>query len=467
MNDSINNIDINSNDISLSENGQDKVLQPNQTLLVSNELQAFGAEQSAKVSGNPQVLNTHFEWFFQDALRNANGKNYEQQKKIDDLNKEITGLESNNDKLANDIKDIDSKIVAVEKDIAQNRAKENHDINDKKSLINQKQIDIDKIKNGDYSVLGTEVKPGDRLGYFIGLAIWSFLTIYLVIFYTSVIFSAFILDPAKAAIAMAQKGAIFSMTIVNLQAIPETYQEHGVLGAIFLLFATFMFIALGYLIHKFNRNKEYRKAGFVYAFTFAFDAVLAYTIVEKIYNVQRDSGKVGVDGKTIGVWDWHFAFSSMDFWIILMAGFAVYIIWGLILEYMISEYDNIVPARVGIKTRETEMSQLEQQIIDIKDNFAKSIALLLSKCEELKNEKNDIRAKIDNNITAAEIKKTDITTLERTISISIGDLKTKISQFLIGWCGQIKMTYNQDESKMLISDCHNRLDSFYKYIKID
>ena len=146
MNDSINNIDINSNDISLSENGQDKVLQPNQTLLVSNELQAFGAEQSAKVSGNPQVLNTHFEWFFQDALRNANGKNYEQQKKIDDLNKEITGLESNNDKLANDIKDIDSKIVAVEKDIAQNRAKENHDINDKKSLINQKQIERCKQK---------------------------------------------------------------------------------------------------------------------------------------------------------------------------------------------------------------------------------------------------------------------------------------------------------------------------------
>lgn len=469
MDNELNNINIDPSDLTITENGHDKShnKMPNSSLVVSNDLQAFGAEQSAKVSGNPQVLNTHLEWFFQDALRNANGKNYEQQKKIDELNKEITGLESNNDKLLNDIKNIESKITLTEKEITEKREIETQDIADKRKSINNKQIEIDKIKNGDYSVLGTEVKPGDRLGYFLGLAIWSILTFYLVIFYTSVIHSAFILDPVKAAIAGAQKGAFFSMTIVNLNAIPETFQIYGVIGVAFLLFATFMFIALGYLIHKFSRSEQHAKAISVYAFTFLFDALLAYTIVEKIYNVERNAGKVGSDGKTLPAWDWHYVFATMDFWIILMAGFAVYIIWGFILEYMISEYDNIVPARVGIKTRETEISQLEQQIVDIKDKYSKIIAQLLSKCEDLKNEKNDIRAKIDNNTTAVEIKRTDITTLERTISVSIGDLKTKISQFLIGWCSQIKMTYNAEESKVLISDCHNRLDTFYKNIKID
>ena len=431
-------------------------------LEVSNDLQSYGAEQSAKVSGNPQVLSTHFEWFFQDAMRKANGKSIEQQKKIDDLRKEITGLESNNEKLKNDIKSFEEKIDEFDEEIKNIRHKEHQEITEKKEEINKRQIEIDKIKNGDYSVLGTEVKPGDRIGYFIGVGILSFLTIYLVIFYTSVIFSAFILDPLKAAIDMAAKGGIFSITVVNLQAIPNTYVEHGFLGVAFLLFATFMFIALGYLIHKFNEKKQTRKSVFVYVFTFLFDAVLAYTIVRNIHLAQVSSGTIGNTP-----WIWHHIFTSMDFYIILMAGFAAYIIWGFILEYMISEYDNIVPARVGIKTREREMAHLNEQITGIKENYTRIIANLLEKINEVKEEKNQTRTKIDNNTTAIEIKQTDISTLEKTVSISVGDLKTRMSQFLIGWCGQIKMTFDRNDSKTLIEKCHDKMDTFYKTIKID
>lgn len=430
-------------------------------LPISTDLQSFGAEQSAKVSGNPHVLNTHFEWFFQDAMRNAMGKNSEQEKKIDNLKKEISGLESNNDKLLNDIKNLDLKILDYEDKIEDARKVEIVEIEAKKDIINKKNIEIDKIKSGDYSVLGTEVKPGDRIGYYLGFGIWIFLTIYLVIFYTSVIYSAFILDPNKAAIAMAEKGGIFSITIVNLDAIPDTYAAHGFLGVAFLLFATFMFIAMGYLIHKFSKSKKYVQAGLFYLFTFVFDAVLAFTIVKNIYIAQVSSGSIANEP-----WVWQLAYKSMDFYIILMAGFAVYLIWGVILDYMISEYDNIVPARVGIKTRETEIAQAEQQIIEIKDNFTNKISNFISKIEEIKVDKNDCRVKFDNNITAIEVKKTDIASLERTVHISIGDLKAKVSQFLIGWCGQIKMT-NQEDSMSLIAECHNRLDLFYKTIKID
>jgi hypothetical protein len=427
-------------------------------VVVSSEIQSFGSEQSAKVAGNPMVLKTHFEWFFQDAMRNATGRNTEQQKKIDDLKKEITGLESNNIKLSNDIEETENIINNIEKSIAGLRAEEYVEVQVKKTLINNKQVEIDKIKNGDYTVLGTEVKPGDRIGYYIGLAIWGFLTLYLIIFYTSVIYSAFILDATNITTNITQ----LTNTIVNLQAIPRTHAEHGVFGVLFLLFATFMFIALGYLIHKFNQNKEIFKSIFVYTFTLAFDAVLSYTIVKNLHQANVLTAKI-----PNVLWEASIAFTSMDFYVILMAGFAAYIIWGFILEYMISEYDNTVPARVGLKTRETEILQLEQQILDIKDKFSDFIGQMLQKLDVKKTEKNDLRVKIDNNTTAVDIKKTDITTLERSVRISIGDLKTKISQFLIGWCGQIKMTLPPEESKSLISNCHIVLDDFYKTIKID
>jgi hypothetical protein len=462
MDNQANNIEDLINQMQKTENGNGKAhTMPSYPVVVSGDLQAFGSEQSAKVSGNPHVLNTHFEWFFQDAMRNANGKNAEQEKKISDLKKEITGLESNNDKLLHDIKDLEVNITYTEKEIEKNKQKEALEIEEKKDVINKKNVEIDRIKNGDYSVLGTEVKPGDRIGYYIGLGILCFLTLYLVIFYTSVIYSAFILDPIKAATDAAIKGGIFSITVVNLNAIPDTFVEHGILGVSFLLFSTFMFIAMGYLLHKFNVNKQYLKAGFVYAFTFSFDAVLAYTIVRNIYLAQVATGAI-----PNVPWNWHMAIGSMDFFIILMAGFAAYIIWGFILDYMISEYDNIVPARVGIKTRETEIIQIEQLIQDMKERFGEGSTSIFNKIENMKIAKNELRTKFDNNVTAVEIKKTDITSLERTVSISIGDLKTKISQFLIGWCAQIKMT-NQEDSKALISECHYKLDTFYKTIKID
>lgn len=428
-------------------------------LQISGDLQSFGAEQSAKVSGNPKVLYTHFDWFFQDAMRNANGKNHEQQKKIDELVKEISGLESHNVSLKNSIGEIDARVIDLDKEIQNQRDKEDQEIKELKELNNLKEDEIIKIKGGDYSVLGTEVKPGDRLGYYLGFVIWLFLTCYLVIFYTSVIYSAFILN--LNLVEYQEERSIVSVTVVNLEAIPKTFEAYGILGVCFLLFATMMFIALGYLIHKFNANKQYSKAGFVYVFTFAFDALLAFTIVKNIY-------QAGImDGTNEAPFNASFAFTNMDFYIILMAGFMVYIIWGFILEYIIGEYDNIVPARVGIKSREAEIRQNEDKISDIKLKFSRIIADFSQKKEFLKEERSTLLSKIDNNLTAVEIKKSDISALERTISISIGDLKTKISQFLIGWCGQIKLSLPISESQQLINECHSAIEYFYKTIKID
>lgn len=429
-------------------------------LQISGDLQSFGAEQSAKVAGNPKVLYTHFDWFFQDAMRNANGKNHEQQKKIDELVKEISGLESHNESLKNSIIQIDSRVFDLDEGIQNQRNKENGEIKELKEINNTKESEIIKIKNGDYSVLGTEVKPGDRLGYYLGFIIWSFLTMYLIIFYTSVIYSAFILDINQVEIQ--DERSILSTTIVNLEAIPKTFHAYGFLGVCFLLFATMMFIALGYLIHKFNANKQYFRFILVYLFTLVFDGVLAFTIVKNIYEAKRLSGLIEdlpFEAK--------FAFYEMDFYIILMAGFMVYIIWGFILEYIISEYDNIVPARVGIKSREAEIRQNEEKILDVKNKFSKIIADLFQREESLKDEKGNLLLKIDNNMTAIDVKRSDISALERTVSISIGDLKTKISQFLIGWCGHIRLSLPTADGQTLINQCHSEIEHFYKTIKID
>lgn len=303
------------------------------------------------------------------------------------LRQEIIGLKGKIEKL-------ESQKVDGSKQIAQ--YKEN---------IEQLQKEIHLIKGGekvDSSQLKERVDP---IAFIMGSIILISLTAYLVIFYTSVIYSAFIYDVKAALMEGLKAGDIFLPTIVNLKAIPKTHAEYGWIGSVFLVVSTSMFIALGYLIHKFEETKQYGKVVGLFIFTLLFDAFLAYQIVEEINIAKYEIGMVEIP------WSFNMVWTQVPFYIIIAAGFAVYIIWGLVLSFVLKEKEKLRPSKVAIREKSSRIRFLKREI------------------ETIKNQISDFNEQITNCETAYKAKEEELDTNVYDAS----RMKGSINAFAIGW----------------------------------
>ena len=110
---------------------------------------------------------------------------------------------------------------------------------------------------------------------------------------------------------------------------PDTWDEFGILGVLFLLSSTSLFITLGFLYAKWNKDNDQLKKIGVLSFTLLFDVLMAYEIVEKIHLLKYN---MGMEMKE---WVPTMVFTNINFWIIICAGFAAYIIWGFVFEFLI------------------------------------------------------------------------------------------------------------------------------------
>lgn len=208
--------------------------------------------------------------------------------------------------------------------------------------------DIFRIKENPESV----VKDNASFASFIiGLIILLGLTIYLFIFYSSAAYSALFKDFTPDDDKVAQ--AIFDGQAISKAA------EHGN-ELFFILAIPFAFLGLGYLIHKFQETEgigKYFKIGFLIAITFVFDAILAYEIVEKIYEIKRAGSFTEMPEFTMEM-----AVRNVNFWVIIFAGFVVYLIWGFVFDFTMEAYSKINVVNQAIKNKESEIKLLEEDI---------------------------------------------------------------------------------------------------------
>ncbi|WP_440067088.1 ABC transporter permease [Tenacibaculum discolor] len=215
-----------------------------------------------------------------------------------------------------------------------------------------------------------EVDKKPKAQFYLGLIVLIPITFYLLVFYISASFSAFFKDFENSELSAAIfDGKSFSKAL-----------EHGVLEAVFIATIPFAFMGLGYLIHMFQKHKNwlsYVKIGALFIITFIFDAILAYQIEMKIYDYNKtpDSPE----------FDLSIAFSKVEFWGIIFAGFVVYIIWGLVFDFIMKEYENIDKIKAFIRSK-------RETIV----NLQKSIAEAIEKLNAVKEEISGIEARIAN-----------------------------------------------------------------------
>ena len=267
---------------------------------------------------------------------------------------------------------------------------------------------------------------GASAKFWIGLFLLVPITLYLGTFYISTSYSAFFKSfDAKSTIIQ---------SVLDAQAFSKAWNE-GVIEGAFVTLIPFVFLGLGYLIHMFWENKtraNYIKLGLLFIVTFIFDCILAYEIESKLYELNKTFESPPFDIKI--------AFTKIQFWGIIFAGFIVYIIWGLVFDFVMKEH------------REKDKIKNEQEIRQ------KRIEFFQDKINILKKDVEEILTSI------GTIKETVIKTRGRIeelqniidgVIIPTKDYKLYASEYVQGWITFIgeKIAVSRTEKQTMIDDC--------------
>jgi hypothetical protein len=304
---------------------------------------------------------------------------------------------------------------------------------DAKTAIDE--LDIKKIDLDIAEVQDNPSKfgiPGDKkpkAQFYIGVLILLPITLYLIVFYISASYSAFFKEFSPDTTVFA---AIF-----DGQALGKAYNDPngGLLEVIFICTIPFAFMGLGYLIHMFQKSKDkaVAKISSLIIITFIFDCILAYQIENKIFDFDKLPGQE---------FNLKIAFQSVEFWGIIFAGFVVYVIWGLVFDFVMNEYESIDKIKLFINSLKAQKESLLEQ----------------------KEEANNAKEDVQQEISGIEGR---ISELQSEIDGFIFEKKRYLiyhQQFLNGWLlaigGKIALPYEAKET--LIERCNEVSDQHLK-----
>lgn len=244
-------------------------------------------------------------------------------------------------------------------------------INEEKKHTIEKEIDVCKFEivdvKADPAKYGVDADKSPKAQFYIGLILLTFITVYLLVFYVSASYSAFFKDFESDSLTAA---------IFDANAFKKALSD-GWLEAVFVGTIPFVFMGMGYLIHMFQKAKSklsYFKLGLIIILTFIFDVILAYLIEKKIFDFERVLGEKFSPS---------IAVESVNFWGIIFAGFVVYIIWGLVFDFIMKEHENIDKIKSFINRKKEEITDL---------NFRRNT--LISSIEDIKHEITSISGNI-------------------------------------------------------------------------
>ncbi|SFF95561.1 hypothetical protein SAMN04488033_11654 [Salegentibacter agarivorans] len=295
--------------------------------------------------------------------------------------------------------------------------------------LKQDKIDVKR----DPEKYGVEVDSKASAKFWIGLALIIPLTLYIFIFYISTSFSGFFrtFDPSTDLF-----GGMFYP-----KALTEAW-EAGILEFGFVIFIPFVFFGLGYLIHMFQQKNgflNYFKIGMLFVVTFLFDAILAYLIEEKLYDLNKSL--------TDPPFSVSYALESPGFWVIIFAGFISYIIWGLVFDFIMHEH--------------SDRDKIKKQIAA----FNKEIKNLKEKIEKIKIQIEVVKEDIKN----LEVRISELDSIIEGFIFPIKDYKYLASKYLEGWMYYIssELPLGKSQKDKLLEECHLAYDKHLQENDLD
>jgi len=308
----------------------------------------------------------------------------------------------------------------------------------KEQLTNEEKL-IEKLKEDKIRVrnnpseYGLESDRKSTIKFWIGLLLLIPLSIYIFIFYISTSYSGFFrnFDP--------------SVDLFGGMFYPDALREasiHGPLELGFIIFIPFVFFGLGYLIHMFQQKKgilNTTKIILLFSVTFLFDALLAYLIDGKLYELKKVYGDPNFSIS--------YALQSPSFWVIIFAGFVSYIIWGLVFDFVMKEHADRDEIRLFIISKNAEIK-----------NKLKNIVKINLRIDFVQNEINTLKERI-----------TELDTIIDGFIFPIKNYKSLSSQYLQGWqhfiAAELAISSSNTEAKL--QKCRDTYDEHIHLLELD
>lgn len=284
-----------------------------------------------------------------------------------------------------DAQGIKDRIAKLRAEVLQGKAKKNEtqsELASQQGLKADKEKQIEELELEKVDIRQGEGEEGETIPFVIGAFITVLLTLYLFVFYSSSGYSAF-----------------YGVKEGNVGFInPNVFSEAKTGGviALIILFPV-IFLGLGFLIHDaLEKNKKYVNEGkpkqylsicLLLLVTLIADAFIGYKISQGVHANEFNSG--------LTTEEWHFSmiFKDINFYLVLILGFVVYVIWGFLLNYVLShtylkiesEKEKILLANVDKKIEE---KRGELGAIVAKINSLSTLLLTLD--DEIAGKEHDI-----------------------------------------------------------------------------
>jgi len=402
-----------------------------------------GFKRAEDSRGRPSLLTSYLTPLVAEVVKNINDKSEAQQTLIDKHKGEARVLESNINEVQKQIDNNDSsrnlkreEQTTVENERKQKISRISDRIKEKQKSIDDLATKVGKVETGENKGKRT------NYGFYIGAPILIFLTFFLWIFYCSAMHSALIRDVQsdlrKMYEAKTYESEDFGETtfdeintvasIINLNAVDDAWNQGGFFGIFLVLFAVGFPLGAGFLLYVFKGTPW--KVVAVYIGTFIFDVVLAYHIVKDIYIAKHDTGVPTYEQP----WDASMFYQQISFYMILMIGFVGYIMWGLILDYLLSEKDKFEPLKNEITGRQTEIEQLKEDVEKVESNFDNKSNQLVREIRQIDDDNRKLQREITDLGRQINAKNQEAELIKSKIPIPKADLESTIESFFAGWC---------------------------------
>lgn len=383
-----------------------------------------GEQDSERNSGNPKALSVCFDTIFsrfEKEEKELAQKQHELKKPYLDEQKlresEIKGYHVAIDNATEVIQHEEERIKEIE------------------STIRDLKFEIQDIPKQPH-IYVDQVKKGASVKFWIGLVMLLPLTVYLFSFYASVVYSA-----------MEKQFTYDDQRWFVPDAIVLAFED-GAQAAVTVIFAPFIFIGLGYLIHMFHQQKTILssvKLFGVVAITFLFDVLLAFFVEKKLWelNVSDEDAQFGFSE----------AMQSQEFWLIIFLGFVAYLIWGFIFDFVMEEHKEIDKIKNAVQSRHSQIRIHKEHIGDYK-----------IKIDEQKDLIRELKVKISK-------AKGRIEELQRIIDgtiIPTKEYKLYASEYMKGWMTYIieHIAVAREVQKDMVENCHAIYEKHLKTVGV-
>lgn len=332
-------------------------------------LSDFGYEKSGNVKGDPKIYLSYLKRIMNGDLVTEDYNGVSEEEKIE-KRREITVLEKK------------------EQEIEKSNKKFEKEIEEKKKKIeeyNQKLLDLKEKNNEDPELAKNQTFSPFKFS--INLFILVMLTGYLFFFYVSAAYKALYTDFEAIADKIAQGIGTGSI-------MPGPYELNEAISYNFLLFLVpFIFYAFGWAFHvilDMSHKVKYIFMGLLIAVTFTVDFLLAMII--------HNNTEMAKEMMGLSTVSWSL---SSTFYIILFLGFLVYIIWSILLDSLLREWDKgQIPRNIS-----KIIKHLKRDVLNLEDKKTSNVGI----SEKIHQLREDIS------------------------TVMYGNLKKYIDQFSTGW----------------------------------